>query len=116
MANIAQSLIGDLESITVADPREVQGVHPTLPAIQYDETKLFHRIFKINEIKSTKQNQHLLYIGTPFPGILDPPLHQDVYLENSLISIIQTAALLPYGFPLFRKNKSALSYYGSAEM
>ena len=60
MANIAQSLAGDLEHITVANPGGVQGVRPTLPAIKYsmkmkefglDETKLFHflRIFKINE-------------------------------------------------------------------
>ena len=73
MANIVQSLIGDLERITVANPEGVQGVSLTLPAIKYsmkmkkfglDETKLFHfhRIFKINEIKSTKRNQHLLYI------------------------------------------------------
>ena len=65
MANIAQSLIGDLERITVANPMGVQRVRPTLPAIKYstemklfglDETKLFHfhRIFKINELKSTK--------------------------------------------------------------
>ena len=32
MASIAQSLIGDLERITVANPG---GVRPTLPAIKY---------------------------------------------------------------------------------
>ena len=73
MANIAQSLIGDLESIAVGIPGGVQGVRPTLPAIKYSmkmkkfglvKTKLFHflRIFKINEVKSTKRNQHLIYI------------------------------------------------------
>ena len=35
MANIAQSLIGDLERIAVANPAGVQGVRPTLPAIKY---------------------------------------------------------------------------------
>ena len=25
------------------------------------------------------------YLWTPIPGIIDPPLHLDVYLENSLI-------------------------------
>ena len=35
MANIAQSLIGDLEHITVANPGGVQGVHPTLPNIKF---------------------------------------------------------------------------------
>ena len=35
MANIAQSLIGDLERITVANPGGVQGVRPTLPTIRY---------------------------------------------------------------------------------
>ena len=35
MANIAQSLIGDLEGNTVANPGGVQGVRPTLPAIEY---------------------------------------------------------------------------------
>ena len=64
MANIAQSLIGDLERITVANSGGVQVVHPTFSAIKYSMTKLFHfyRIFKINEIKSTKGYQHLLYI------------------------------------------------------
>ena len=96
MTNIAQSLVGDLERITVANPGGVQGVCPILPAIEYsmkmklfglDEIKLFHfhRIFMINEIKFTERNQHLLYTLTPFPGILDSPLHQDVYLEDSLI-------------------------------
>ena len=123
MANIAKSLIGDWERITVANPGGVQGVRPTFPSIKYsmkmkwfglDETKLFHfhRIFKI---QSTKRNQYRLYIWNPFPGILDPPLHLDVYLENSLIWMIQTATLLPYGSPLFRQNKSTLSYYGSAQ-
>ena len=35
MANTAQSLIVDLERITVANPGGVQGVRPTLPAIKY---------------------------------------------------------------------------------
>ena len=35
MANIAQSLVGDLERITAANPGGVQGVRPTLPAIRY---------------------------------------------------------------------------------
>ena len=35
MANIAQSIIGDLESITVANQGGVQGGCPTLPAIKY---------------------------------------------------------------------------------
>ena len=37
MANIAQSLVGDLERIrpTMANPGGVQGVRPTLPAIRY---------------------------------------------------------------------------------
>ena len=35
IANIAQSLIGDLEHIIVAHPWGVQGVRPTLPAIKY---------------------------------------------------------------------------------
>ena len=65
----------------------------------------FHRIFKINEIKSTKRNQYLLYIWTPFPGILDWPLHQNDYLENLLIWMIQTAALLPYVSLLFHKKQ-----------
>ena len=34
MANIAQSLIGDLERITVANPGGVQGACPILPAIK----------------------------------------------------------------------------------
>ena len=33
MANIAQSLAGDLEHIAVAIPGGVQGVRPTFPAI-----------------------------------------------------------------------------------
>ena len=55
----------------VANPGGVQGVSNTVSAIKYsrkmkqfglDETKLFHfhRLFKINEIKSTKRNQHIL--------------------------------------------------------
>ena len=35
MANIAQSLISDLEHITVANPGGVQGVYPTLPNIKF---------------------------------------------------------------------------------
>ena len=35
MANIAQSLIGDLERLTVANPGGVQGVLPILSAIKY---------------------------------------------------------------------------------
>ena len=35
MANIAQSLIGELECITVANAEGGQGVRPTLPAIEY---------------------------------------------------------------------------------
>ena len=35
MVNIPQSLVGDLERITVADPGGVQGVRPSLPAIKY---------------------------------------------------------------------------------
>ena len=35
MANFAQSLIGDLERITVANPGGVHGVRPILPAIKY---------------------------------------------------------------------------------
>ena len=35
MANIVQSLVGDLERNTLANPRGVQGVRPTLPAIKY---------------------------------------------------------------------------------
>ena len=58
----------------MANSGGVQGVVcPTLPDVKYsmkmkyfglDETKLFnfHRIFKMNEIKSTARNQHLLYI------------------------------------------------------
>ena len=75
MDNIAQSLIGDLEPITVANPGGVQVVRPTFPAIKYsmkmklfglDETKLFHfhKRFKINEIKSTKQT-HIFYTYEP---------------------------------------------------
>ena len=56
-----------------------------------------------------------LYLRAPFPGIYDPPVHLDVYLENSLIYMMLTSALLNYRSPLFRKNKSALSYYGSAQ-
>ena len=35
MANIAQSLVGDLERITVANPGGSSGGSPTLPAIKY---------------------------------------------------------------------------------
>ena len=36
MAKVAQSLVGDLELITVANPVGAdQGVRPTLPAIKY---------------------------------------------------------------------------------
>ena len=35
MANIAQSLVGELERIAVANPGGVQGVRSTLPAIKY---------------------------------------------------------------------------------
>ena len=35
MANISQSLVGDLERIPVANPGGVQGFRPTLPAIKY---------------------------------------------------------------------------------
>ena len=35
MANIAQSLIGDFERITVANSGGVQGARPTIPAINY---------------------------------------------------------------------------------
>ena len=52
----------------------------------------------------------------PLSRILDPPLHPDVYLENSLVWMTQTVALLPYDSPLFRKNKSALSYYGKIKV
>ena len=40
------------------------------------ETKLFHfhGIFKKNGIKSVKRTPTLLYVWTPFPEILDPPL------------------------------------------
>ena len=35
MANIAQSLAGDLQHIAMAIPGGVQGVRPTVPAIKY---------------------------------------------------------------------------------
>ena len=89
------TLISDLERNTVANLGGVQG----------NEKKRKMR-------KNPQSETNIFYkYDTPFPGILDPPLHQDVYLENSLISLIQTAALLPYGSPIFRKNKYALSYY-----
>ena len=43
-------------------------------------------------------------------------MHLDVYLENSLILMIQTVAPLPYDSLLFPKYRSALLYYGSAKM
>ena len=48
MANIAQSLTGDLERITVANQGGVQGIRPTLPAIKYS--------MKINNLVSMRHN------------------------------------------------------------
>ena len=43
MANIAQSLAGDLERITVANPWGVQGVHPSCYKIFYENEIIWSR-------------------------------------------------------------------------
>ena len=48
MANIAQSLIGDLERITVAIPGGVQEIRPSLPTIKYS--------MKMNNLVSMRHN------------------------------------------------------------
>ena len=91
MSNIVQCFMGDWERIAVADPEGVGSPSPLLNILWKEfgltETKLFHfhGIFKINEIKLAKRTPTPLYLWTPIPGLLDQPLHLDVYLENSLI-------------------------------
>ena len=56
------------------------------------ETKLFHfhGIFMKNEIKSAKRTPTHLYIRTPIPEILDPPLGK----PNKDISSARTCQLM----------------------
>ena len=69
----------------------------------------------INETKSAKRTPAPLYIWTLFPGILNPPPESGGIPGKFAHLNIKTSALLPYCSTLFRKKKSALSYYGSAQ-
>ena len=102
--------------------RGFRGFH----AIQYpmkmklfglSETKLLHvhGIFKINETQSAKRPPHLHTYGPHFQeSLIRPPESGGIPGKFADLNNLNIRSL-PYAFPLFRKNKSALSYYGSAQ-